>query len=178
MDTLLAETDAVSSPYTQYALQFYSAFPWVGLLLLMMTLDIISGIIAAVIERKLSSKIGYRGMMRKALCLIVVGVAAILEQGLMLTLPESIRGDIAIPLAKLTAGFFFINETLSVLENARRSGVPLPAFLSKSLIDTLARMANQGSDSKEIVHLELKQGSMDAEVRRDPVSRPPKDTAQ
>ncbi len=177
----LAEVTAVdnTSQVTQYFLKFYADFPWIGLLLLAMTVDIATGIFAAIIEKKLSSKIGYRGMMRKAICLLVVGMAAILEQGLILTLPESLRGDITIPLAKLTAGFFFINETLSVLENARRSGVPLPAFLSKSLIDTLARMANQSADTKETVHLELKQGSMDAEVvRRDPSPRPPHDAAQ
>lgn len=152
-----------NSPVTQWFLKFYADFPWVGLLLLMMTLDIATGITAAIIKRRLSSKIGYRGMMRKAATLLVVGAAAVLEQGIVLTLPSHLRGDIPVPLAKLTAGFFFINEMLSVLENARESGAPLPAFLSKSLIDTLVKL---GADKERTtVRLELKSGTLDATLK-------------
>lgn len=94
----------------------------IGLLLVMMVLDVASGMCAAVVQGELSSKVSFVGMMRKCSILLIIGAAAALE---------SMQPDL--PLSKLTAGFFVINEGLSVLENARKAGVPIPPILSRSL---------------------------------------------
>jgi len=114
------------------------------MLMVMMVLDAVSGLVAAFIERKLSSKIGFVGMMKKAAMLLVVGMAAVVEITIHGILPEQLRVQMPIPLAKFTAGFFFLNEAISVLENASRAGAPLPAFLTNGLAQTREQLSNWG----------------------------------
>lgn len=133
----------------------YSTFPWIGLLILIMTIDIISGLFAAVSEKKLSSKIGYKGMMKKCSMILVVATSYLFELQILSSIPEALRPETFVPFAKIVAGFFFIVESLSVLENAKRCGVPLPSFLSKSLIDTMNKLSQLGQPP-EVVKVETK----------------------
>jgi len=133
-----------SNPYLAWLLHLVASPPLVAMLMLMMIIDSVSGIVAAVKERKLSSKIGFVGMMKKAAMLLVVGMAAVVETTFHSSIPENLRAQFYIPLAKFTAGFFLLNEALSVLENARRAGVPLPAFLTKGLAGAQDRISNWG----------------------------------
>lgn len=99
--------------------------PVVGALLLLMALDILVGIVVAFGTRTLSSSASWSGMSKKAIMLLIIGAAAVIEpyaQGL--------------PLTRLVGLFYIVTESLSILENASLAGVPLPGVLT----DTLAKL--------------------------------------
>lgn len=137
-----------TNPFFVWLLATYAEWPWVGLLLGMMILDVASGVAAAIYERKLSSKFGYKGAMKKISVLLVIAVCYLVEQSIISTIPLSMRTSVVLPFAKVAAGFFLFNEALSVLENAKRCGVPLPAFLSKSLVETMGKLSNLGNNAQ------------------------------
>lgn len=91
-------------------------------LVTMICADYLTGIVKAVYLKKLSSAIGYKGILKKVLMLIVVGVTVTLSQ----VLPA------ALPLREITIVFFICNEAVSVLENAGEI-IPLPAKLKNVL---------------------------------------------
>jgi len=130
-------------PLVDWLVKTYAWYPMIGILFIMITLDILSGICAALVEGRLSSKVSFPGMMKKASILLVVGMAAVLEH---------LQPDL--PLAKLTAGFFIINEALSILENARRAGVPIPPILSKSIDAMYPREVKPKAE--DTLHVEVK----------------------
>lgn len=82
--------------------------------------DYISGIIRAGFERKLSSKIGFKGILKKIMIFIIVGIANICDKNLIKN-QAMIRSSII---------FFYIeNEGLSILENALAMDLPIPKKL-------------------------------------------------
>jgi toxin secretion/phage lysis holin len=100
-----------------------------SLLVAMMGLDYISGIIVACVGRSpnsnsgcLDSRSSFRGLLQKGLTLMVLAVAAQIDQ----TLDGSF-------VRATTAWFYIANEAISVLENAALAGVPMPIRLLKIL---------------------------------------------
>ena len=85
-------------------------------LLIFMIIDYITGIIKAIIDKKLSSKIGYIGICKKFLILFVIVISTILDR--ITGLDNSIR--------YLVIGFYLANEGLSILENTVEIGIPVP----------------------------------------------------
>ena len=93
-------------------------------LLVFMVLDYLTGMMCAVVDRKLSSAVGFRGICKKVLILMLVGVANILDihvvgQG------SALRGAVI--------AFYLSNEGLSLLENAAYIGLPIPDKLREIL---------------------------------------------
>lgn len=100
-------------------------------LVIVMSLDYISGIIVAAAGRSpktdgggLDSKAGFVGLAKKAVIVIVVLLATMLDR--------AISGD-AMVFQTATASYYLANEALSVLENAALMGLPIPSVLKKSL---------------------------------------------
>lgn len=93
-------------------------------LLALAILDYITGVFAAVIEKSLSSGVGFKGIARKLTMFIIVGVAHVIDIELL--------GGTA--LLRDAAIFFYIaNEGLSILENAIKIGIPIPTFIKEKL---------------------------------------------
>ena len=92
-------------------------------LLIFMLLDYITGIIKGFKNKKLSSEVGFYGLLKKATILVVVMVAVQLDTTLNL---DNVMRYLAI-------GFYIANEGLSILENAGEIGIPLPEKLKESL---------------------------------------------
>ncbi|XEC93264.1 holin family protein [Paenibacillus tarimensis] len=91
------------------------------LLLVAMGIDYITGVAAAVKEKKLNSDVGFWGLARKGLTLLVIILAHRID--ILLEV-----GD----MTKLGAIFFYIaNELLSITENCGRIGLPLPGQIRK-----------------------------------------------
>lgn len=105
----------------------------IAALVTLLVIDYITGVIKAVYLKKLSSEIGYRGLMKKALILIVVGAAVVLQT----VLPENV------PLREITIVFFVCNEGISILENAAAI-IPIP----KKLRDVLLQLRGAEDDEK------------------------------
>ena len=93
-------------------------------LIAMMPLDYLSGVLCAALERKLSSAVGFRGICKKALILMVVGVANILDTRVAGT-GAALRGAVIC--------FYLSNEALSLIENAAKAGLPIPGRLHDAL---------------------------------------------
>lgn len=92
-------------------------------------LDIVSGLFSGGKEGKLSSTISFKGMMKKCQILAVTASSYLLQW-----LLERVAGQMW-PLAGATSIFFIVTEFLSILENADRSGLPTPKFLSEILLN-------------------------------------------
>ncbi|MDL2205285.1 phage holin family protein [Eubacteriales bacterium OttesenSCG-928-N13] len=89
-----------------------------------MVLDYITGIMYAIIDKKLSSAVGFKGVFKKALILILVGVANIADV-------HVVGSGSALRSAVIC--FYLSNEGLSLLENAARIGLPVPDKLKEIL---------------------------------------------
>lgn len=100
-------------------------------LLAFVVLDYLTGLMCAVVDKKLSSEIGFRGIFKKVLIFVMVGVGHIVD--------TQIIGDGSV---SRTAIIFFYcsNEGVSLLENASRIGLPVP----QKLKDILAQLHNKG----------------------------------
>lgn len=94
-----------------------------------MILDYITGVIVAGINKEIDSSIGFKGLLKKILILILVIIAVLLDR---LTNSQWVF--------KTAVCYFFIgNEGWSVLENVGKAGVPLPSKLK----DVLAQLKDE-----------------------------------
>ena len=93
-------------------------------LIIFMALDYVTGIMCAVLDKTLSSRVGFRGIFKKALILIMVGIANIVDVHVVGT-GSALRGAVIC--------FYLSNEGLSLLENAAYIGLPIPEKLKEIL---------------------------------------------
>ena len=89
--------------------------------------DYLTGIMVAILEKRLSSEVGFRGIFKKVLIFSLVAVAHIVDSQLIQT-GSAIRTAVI---------FFYIsNEGISVLENTAKIGLPIPEKL-KTVLEQL-----------------------------------------
>ena len=86
-------------------------------LLAFVVIDYITGIMCAVNDHSLSSEVGFRGICRKVLIFMLVGIANILDADIIGT------GSV---LRTAVIFFYISNEVVSLLENAAHLGLPVP----------------------------------------------------
>ena len=93
-------------------------------LLAFVVIDYITGVMCAINDKTLSSQVGFRGICRKVLIFLMVGIANILDVHIIGT------GSVL----RTAAIFFYIsNEGISLLENAAHLGLPVPEKIKKVL---------------------------------------------
>lgn len=95
-----------------------------------MGIDYATGLISAAIENKLNSKIGYKGIAKKASILIILIVAVLLDRLL--------NKNVWV-FRTLVCYFYVANEGISILENCGKCGVPLP----QKLLNTLEQLKSK-----------------------------------
>ena len=86
-------------------------------LIALAVVDYITGVMCAVTDHKLSSEIGFKGIFKKVLIFVLVGVANILD--------VNVIGNGSV-LRTAVIFFYISNEGVSVLENATHLGLPVP----------------------------------------------------
>jgi toxin secretion/phage lysis holin len=89
--------------------------------------DYLTGLMAAAVEKKLSSEIGFKGIFRKVLIFMLVGIGHILD--------AKVIGDGSV-LRTAVIFFYISNEGISIIENAGRIGLPIPKKL-KAVLEQL-----------------------------------------
>lgn len=99
-------------------------------LIALIILDYISGVIAAAVEKRLSSEVGAKGIAKKIFMLLIVALANIVD--------INVIGDGHV-LKTVTVVFYICNECISLIENAGRIGVPVP----KKLLDVLEQLRDK-----------------------------------
>ena len=108
-------------------------------LIILMSLDYISGVMCAVIDKNLSSAIGFRGICKKVFILMLVGVANIVDLHVVGTV-SALRGAVIC--------FYMSNEALSLFENAAHIGLPVPEKLKDILAQLHRRGDKEDTDSE------------------------------
>lgn len=98
----------------------------------LMIIDYLTGVAKAIYQKKLSSKTGFRGILKKLLAVCVIGLSVSLQN----ILPE------AVPLREVTVLFFIANEGFSILENADGL-IPLPEKLRNVLYQIQDKVQNK-----------------------------------
>ena len=109
-------------------------------LIILTTHDVISGILVAIVQKRLSSAIGFRGISRKILMFGLVGMAAMIDAKIIGT---------GSALRTATICFYSSNQGLSVLENAAVLGLPVPEKLKGILQQLHKREEKDAADSDE-----------------------------
>ena len=94
-------------------------------LLVFMAIDYVTGLMYAWKMRKLSSRKGFLGLMKKMLILFLVILGNMLD--------SYVLGDGTSAFRTMVIFFFLCNEGISILENAGKIGVPIPEKLQKSI---------------------------------------------
>ncbi|WP_438940152.1 phage holin family protein [Gardnerella vaginalis] len=93
-------------------------------LVLFVVADYITGVMCAVTDKKLSSSIGFKGIFRKVLIFMLVGIANIIDFHVLK------QGSV---IRTAVIFFYLSNEGLSLTENAAHLGLPVPEKLKNVL---------------------------------------------
>ena len=90
-------------------------------------IDYLTGIMVAILEKRLSSEVGFRGIFKKVLIFSLVAVGHIVDSQL-------IQNGSAIRTAVIF--FYLTNEGISILESTAKIGLPVPEKL-KTVLEQL-----------------------------------------
>ena len=96
-------------------------------LIAFVAIDYITGVMCAVIDHRLSSEVGFKGIFKKVLIFLLVGVANILDVQIIGT---------GCVLRTAVIFFYISNEGVSLLENAAYLGLPVPEKI-KTVLEQL-----------------------------------------
>ncbi|ART77727.1 holin [Sutcliffiella horikoshii] len=99
-------------------------------LIIFVVVDYLTGIMAAYVEKRLSSRVGFKGIAQKVFIFALVSIAHVLD----IILGANLIKDVTIL-------FYLVNEFISIMENASRIGVPIPNILKK-VIDAIKKKAD------------------------------------
>ena len=105
-------------------------------LIAFVVIDYLTGVMCAIADKKLSSNVGFKGICRKVLIFLLVGIANIID--------VQVIGQEGI-LRTAVIFFYLSNEGLSLLENAGHLGLPIP----KQLKDVLEQLHNRSEKEGE-----------------------------
>ena len=100
-------------------------------LLLFMGIDYVSGVICGISKKELSSEVGFKGIAKKIMILLLVGATNLLGQA------TGIEG-----LRYIVISFYLANEGISIIENASILGLPVPQKI-KDVLEQLKNTSNE-----------------------------------
>ena len=104
-------------------------------LIAFVAIDYITGVMCAISDKTLSSEVGFKGICRKVLIFLLVGIGNIIDVQ-VLGSPGVLRTAVIF--------FYLSNEGVSLLENAAHLGLPVP-----DAIKTVLEQLHDRSDGKE-----------------------------
>ncbi|TCL60583.1 toxin secretion/phage lysis holin [Kineothrix alysoides] len=82
--------------------------------------DYITGVLVAIYKKKLSSAVGFKGIAKKIIIFLLVGIAHVLDSQVM-NMGSAMRTAVIF--------FYLSNEGISILENVTKMGLPVPQKL-------------------------------------------------
>lgn len=134
----MSTLEGVATWHADKAMTLVQKYPFVSVLLALMVIDILTGIIAAFVTKKLCSTASYSGMLKKVLILALVATGMLVE----LIIPN-------VPWGTFVSVFFCVTEALSITENAANSGVPIP----KQWADALRKARAEAETKSPLVNV-------------------------
>lgn len=105
-------------------------------LIAFVVIDYVTGLMCAIVEKNLDSETGARGIFKKVAIFLLVGIANMID--------VNVIGQGAV-LRTAVIFFYLSNEGISILENAGRLGLPIPAKLKA----VLKQLRDDGNDGEE-----------------------------
>ena len=99
-------------------------------LIIVIVIDYLTGIASAIYNKELSSKVGFKGIIKKFCYLLVVALSVVID---------NLTGQSGI-IRSLVIYFFVANDGISIIENMAEMNVKLP----KKLIDSLEQIRKKG----------------------------------
>lgn len=108
-------------------------------LIAFVVIDYITGVFCAIVDHTLSSEIGFKGICRKVMIFLMVGVANILD--------VHVIGSGSV-LRTAVVFFYVSNEGVSLLENAGHLGLPIPEKMKAVLEQLHNRAENEEGEGK------------------------------
>ena len=105
-------------------------------LIAFVAIDYITGVMCAISDKALSSEVGFRGICRKVLIFLLVGIGHIVD--------AQVIGSGGV-LRTAVIFFYLSNEGVSLIENAAHLGLPVPDKL-KAVLEQLHDRAEKGGD--------------------------------
>ena len=108
-------------------------------LIAFVVIDYITGVMCAIINKQLSSEVGFKGIFRKVLIFLLVGIANIID--------VQVIGTGAV-LRTAVIFFYISNEGVSLLGNAGHLGLPIPEKI-KTVLEQLHDRAENGKEGNE-----------------------------
>ena len=108
-------------------------------LVVFVAVDYVTGVMCAISDKKLSSEVGFKGICRKVLIFLLVGIANIVDVQVIGT------GSV---LRTAVIFFYLSNEGVSLLENAAHLGLPVPEKMKDILAQLHDRAENTESEGK------------------------------
>ena len=108
-------------------------------LIAFVVIDYITGVMCAIINKQLSSEVGFKGIFRKVLIFLLVGIANIID--------VQVIGTGAV-LRTAVIFFYISNEGVSLLANAGHLGLPIPEKI-KTVLEQLHDRAENGKEGNE-----------------------------
>ena len=109
-------------------------------LLAFVVIDYVTGIMCAIVDKKLSSAVGFKGIFKKVLIFGLVGIGHILD--------TYVIGNGSI-LRTAVIFFYLSNEGVSLIENAAHLGLPIPKKLKEVLEQLHNRAEKEGDEDGE-----------------------------
>lgn len=107
-------------------------------LVVFVVIDYITGVMCAIADHSLSSAVGFKGICRKVLIFLMVGIGHLLD--------ANIVGSGSV--IRTAAIFFYLsNEGVSLIENAAHLGLPVPTKL-KEILEQLHDRSEKGGDGR------------------------------
>ena len=108
-------------------------------LIAFVVIDYLTGVMCAITDKKLSSAVGFKGIFRKVLIFLLVGIANVID--------VQVIGTGAV-LRTAVIFFYISNEGVSLLENAGHLGLPIPEKI-KTVLEQLHDRAENGKEGNE-----------------------------
>ena len=105
-------------------------------LIAFVVIDYITGVLLAICNKKVSSKIGYKGISKKVFIFLLVGAGNIADKYIIGT-GSSLRSMLIM--------FYLTNEGISIIENAGNLGLPMPQKL-KDIFKEIGKNDKSGSN--------------------------------
>ncbi len=133
---IMSGASAMLGGFTGWFLGGFDGFLY-GLLIFVI-IDYITGVMVAVVQKKVSSEIGFKGIFKKILIFCLVGVAHIVD--------TQIIGDGSV-LRTAVIFFYLSNEGISILENVSLIGLPVPEKL-KEVLEQLRKEKDEEKDNE------------------------------
>ena len=109
-------------------------------LIIFMVIDYITGLMCAIADKKLSSAVGFKGICKKVLIILLVGVAHIVDLHVVGT-GSALRSAVVC--------FYLSNEGVSLLENAAHLGLPVPEKMKEILEQLHDRAETENSNQED-----------------------------